>query len=88
MNQTSSKEPQHQDKIALEDPPVLAEGTRLVPEDPPIITEGTRLAPAPADHGPGSCADGHDGDQPVAAAALTGDNGGGTSGNHGNGTAG
>jgi hypothetical protein len=89
MNRTSSKEIQNQDQIGPEDPPVLAEGIRLAPEDPAIITEGTRLAPAPADRGAGPCADGHDeGYQPSDAAALTGDNGGGTSGNHGNGTAG
>jgi hypothetical protein len=74
MNQTSSKEPQHQDKTTLEESPVLE--------------EGTRPAPARTDHGPGPCADGHAGHQPSDTAALTSDNGGGTSGNHGNGTAG
>jgi hypothetical protein len=41
------------------------------------------------DRGAGPCAEGDDeGYQPSDAAALTVDNGGGTSGNHGNGTAG
>jgi hypothetical protein len=75
MTRTSSKEIQKQDQAT--------------PEAPSILTEGTPLALAPADRGAGSRADGHDeGSQPGDAAALTGDNGGGTSGNHGNGTAG
>jgi hypothetical protein len=48
----------------------------------------TRLAPDLA-AGAGPCADGEVKDgRPRDAAALAGDNGGGTSGNHGNGTAG
>jgi len=93
MTRTSSKDilqqDPKQDQRAPADPPVLAEGTGLAPEPPPTLTEDNRLAPAPADRGAGSCADGHDeGHPPSDAAALTGDNGGGTSGNHGNGTAG
>ena len=89
MTRASSIEIQKQDQIAPGDSPLLTEGTRLAPEDPPIITEGTRLAPDLADRGAGPCAEGNDeGDPPSCAAALTGDNGGGTSGNHGNGTAG
>lgn len=54
-------------------------------ERPPILTDGTRLAPDLAE----PCADGDGGGYPPSdAAALTGENGGGTSGNHGNGTAG
>jgi hypothetical protein len=88
MTRTSSKEIQKHDQIAGEDPPVCAEGTGLAPEPPPTLTEDHRLAPAPADRA-GPCAGGHDeGHPPSDAAALTGDNGGGTSGNHGNGTAG
>jgi hypothetical protein len=60
----------------------LQEQGHLGPEHPPIITEGTRPAPDLADRGAGPC------HQPSDAAALTGENGGGTSGNHGNGTAG
>ena len=75
MTRANPIEIQKQDQIAL--------------ERPPILTEGTRLAPDPADRGAGPCADADDeGYQPGDAAALTGDNGGGTSGNHGNGTAG
>jgi hypothetical protein len=74
--------------IQIQDTSVVAEGTRLAPENPPIITEGTRLAPDLA-AGAGPCADGEVKDGPPrVAAALAGDNGGGTSGNHGNGTAG
>lgn len=74
MNRKSSKDIQEHDQVAQ--------------VRPPILTEGNRLAPDLADRGAGARVDGDEGSPPNNAAALTGDNGGGTSGNHGNGTAG
>ena len=88
MSQPNSIDIQTQDSIGLGDTSLAVEGTWLAPGDPPNITEGAQLVPDLAD-GAGPCADGEVKDgQPRDAAALTGDNGGGTSGNHGNGTGG
>ena len=88
MRQSNSIDIQTQDPIGLGDTSVVAEGTWLAPGDPPNITEGTRLAPDLA-AAAGPCADGEVKDGQLRdAAALAGDNGGGTSGNHGNGNAG
>ena len=54
--------------------------------DQPILTEGTPRVPDVAQYAE-PCAETDD-SKPSASAALTGDSGGGTSGNHGNGTAG
>jgi hypothetical protein len=72
MNRTTSKEIQKQDHIAPEASRIPAEGA------------GPRRDAQDngQDTGQGK------GHPPIDAAALTGDNGGGTSGNHGNGTAG
>ena len=79
MDRTTSREIQKQDPIAREDSLVLDEGSWPAPAP----------APAAADRGAGPGVNGHDeGDQTSDAAGLIGDNGGGTSGNHGNGTAG
>lgn len=84
MHRTSSKELHKQHQIARD-----GKDTGLAPEPPPLSSTSNRLAPATIDHGAGACADGHDrGHRPGDVAALTGENGGGTSGNHGNGTAG
>ena len=84
MTRPDSMEIQEQDPIALGAPPALTECAQ-----PPILTEGTRLAPDRDGRGAGPRADGEGaGRRPSDAAALTADNGGGTSGNHGNGTAG
>ena len=64
------------------------EQDEIAPGNPPIPTEGTRLAPDLADRGAGACADGDADRRPSDAAVRTVVSGGGTSGNHGNGTAG
>jgi hypothetical protein len=88
MRQSNSIDIQTQDSIGLGDTSVVAKGTWLAPGDPPNITESTQLAPDLTGDVP-PCADGEvKGGQPRDAAALAADNGGGTSGNHGNGTAG
>jgi hypothetical protein len=88
MSRTNSIDIQTQDPIEMGDTSVVAEGTWPAPGDPPNITVGTQLAPDLA-AGAGPCGDGEVKDGPPRdAAALAGDNGGGTSGNHGNGTAG
>ena len=70
-------------------PSAVETNNEIAPEPPPTITEDGRLAADPAESSAGACADGEDEERrPSDVAALTGDNGGGTSGNHGNGTAG
>jgi hypothetical protein len=70
-------------------PSTTATNDEIAPEYPPTIPEGAMPAPELTDGGAGTRADGDDTDRrPTDVAALTGDNGGGTSGNHGNGTAG